>query len=104
MVSRDGWRPVACRPVLPKTGAIKLLDGTVNRHATMMAYNDVFWLMGMLFILTIPCLVFTSGQWRGGAGSKIGYASSRRWPMAPTHKARANALNRMIVDPPDKVR
>jgi DHA2 family multidrug resistance protein len=47
-------------PGVAEESAIKLLDGTVNRHAAMMAYNDVFWLMGMLFILTIPCLIFMS--------------------------------------------
>jgi DHA2 family multidrug resistance protein len=53
-------------PGLAEESAIKLLDGTVNRHAMMMAYNDVFWLMGMLFILTIPCLIFMS-KGSGGA-------------------------------------
>lgn len=32
----------------------------------MMAYNDVFGLMGMLFILTIPGLIFMS-KGSGGA-------------------------------------
>lgn len=30
--------------------------GTVIRHATMMAYNDVFWVMGVLFVLSLPFL------------------------------------------------
>jgi len=29
----------------------------VNRHATMMAYNDVFWMMGMLFVVGLPFLM-----------------------------------------------
>ncbi len=53
-------------PGVAEDSAIKLLDGTVNRHAAMMAYNDVFWLMGMLFLLTIPCLIFMS-KGSGGA-------------------------------------
>ncbi len=53
-------------PGIAEDSAIKLLDGTVTRHATMMAYNDVFWLMGMLFILTIPCLIFLS---KGSGGT-----------------------------------
>ncbi len=53
-------------PGVAEDSAIKLLDGTVNRHAAMMAYNDVFWLMGMLFILTLPCLLFMS-KGSGGA-------------------------------------
>ena len=53
-------------PGLAEDSAIKLIDGAVNRHATMMAYNDVFWLMGVLFILTIPRLLFLS-KGSGGA-------------------------------------
>jgi DHA2 family multidrug resistance protein len=53
-------------PGLAEDSAIRLLDGTVTRQAMMMAYNDVFWLMGMLFILTIPCLIFMS-KGSGGA-------------------------------------
>ena len=47
-------------PGTAESGALKLLDGTVTRHATMMAYNDVFWLMGMLFILSIPFVLMLS--------------------------------------------
>ncbi len=56
-------------PGVAEDSAVKLLDGTVTRHATMMAYNDVFWLMGMLFIFTIPCLFFLS-KGSGGAASR----------------------------------
>jgi DHA2 family multidrug resistance protein len=31
-----------------------LLDLLVNRQATMMAYNDVSWIFGLLFLVTIP--------------------------------------------------
>ena len=37
--------------------ALKTLGGMVNRHATMMAYNDVFWMMGMLFVVGLPFLI-----------------------------------------------
>ena len=47
-------------PGTAEDSALKLLDGTVTRHAAMMAYNDVFWLMGMLFILSIPFLLMLS--------------------------------------------
>ncbi len=53
-------------PGVAEDSAIKFLDGTVSRHAAMMAYNDVFWLMGMLFLLAIPCLIFMS-KGSGGA-------------------------------------
>jgi DHA2 family multidrug resistance protein len=42
--------------------ALKLINGTVNRHATIMAYNDVFWMMGMLFVVSLPFLVLLSGR------------------------------------------
>jgi hypothetical protein len=34
-----------------------LLGGMVTRHATMLAYNDIFWIMGMLFVLGVPFLL-----------------------------------------------
>jgi DHA2 family multidrug resistance protein len=37
--------------------ALKLLGGTVQRQATMMAYNDVFWMMGMCFVFCLPFLL-----------------------------------------------
>jgi len=42
--------------------ALQLLDGTVTRQATMLAYNDVFWLLGMLLILTFPLLLLLQGR------------------------------------------
>ncbi len=44
-------------PGVAEESALKLLEGTVDRQATMMAYNDVFWLMGMLFVLGLPFLL-----------------------------------------------
>jgi MFS transporter, DHA2 family, multidrug resistance protein len=31
-----------------------LLNFLVNRQASMMAYNDVSWILGMLFLATVP--------------------------------------------------
>jgi DHA2 family multidrug resistance protein len=44
-------------PGVAEQSALKLLDSTVHRQATMMAYNDVFWIMGMLFIFGLPLLL-----------------------------------------------
>ncbi len=44
--------------------ALQALDSTVNRHATMMAFNDVFLLMGMLFIISLPLLFWVGRQSR----------------------------------------
>jgi hypothetical protein len=45
---------------LPQTVAQRdtfhLLDGTINRHATMMAFNDIFWLMCVLVVIGLPLL------------------------------------------------
>jgi DHA2 family multidrug resistance protein len=49
-------------PGVAEDSAIKLLNGAVHRQATMMAYNDVFWLMGMLFVLCLPFLLMLSGS------------------------------------------
>lgn len=42
--------------------ALKLLDGNVHRQATMIAYNDMFWMMGGLFVLGLPLLLFIGGR------------------------------------------
>ena len=49
-------------PGLTTDSALRMLDGTVNRQATMLAYNDVFWLLGMLFVLTVPLLLLLQGR------------------------------------------
>jgi MFS transporter, DHA2 family, multidrug resistance protein len=49
-------------PGVATDSAVQMLSGTVNRHATMMAYNDVFWMMGMLFVVGLPFLFFLSGR------------------------------------------
>ena len=42
--------------------ALKMLGGMVNRHATMMAYNNVFWMMGMLFVVGLSFLMMLGGR------------------------------------------
>jgi DHA2 family multidrug resistance protein len=51
-------------PGVAEQSAIKLLDGAVARQATMMAYNDVFWMMGMMFVITLPFLFLLGGRRR----------------------------------------
>ena len=41
-------------PAMFKQAKLALLNALVNRHATMMAYNDVSWTLGLLFLATIP--------------------------------------------------
>src|SRR5262245_61122395 len=42
--------------------ALTLLSSTVHQHATMMAYNDVFWIMGMLSVVGLPFLLMLGGR------------------------------------------
>ncbi len=49
-------------PGAAEQSALKLLDGAVARQATMMAYNDVFWMMGMMFVVTLPFLFLLGGR------------------------------------------
>jgi hypothetical protein len=44
-------------PGVAEENALKLLDSSVALQAKMMAYNDVFWLMGVLFLLGLPLLI-----------------------------------------------
>jgi hypothetical protein len=42
-------------PGVAEGSALRLLGGSVQRQATVMAYNNVFWMMGMCFVV---CLSF----------------------------------------------
>jgi len=44
-------------PGVAEDNALKLLAGAVRRQAMMLAYNDVFWMMGMCFVLCLPLLL-----------------------------------------------
>ncbi len=57
-------------PGIAEDSALKLLDGMVNRHATMLAYNDIFWLMGMLFVLGVPFLLLLGSHGRHGGSAR----------------------------------
>ena len=51
-------------PGVAEDSALKLLGGTVQRQATMMAYNDVFWMMGRCFVFCLPFLLFLGRRTR----------------------------------------
>ena len=44
-------------PGVVEDSVLKLLAGAVRRQAMMLAYNDVFWMMGMCFVLCLPLLL-----------------------------------------------
>jgi DHA2 family multidrug resistance protein len=44
-------------PGVTEDSVLKLLSGAVQRQAMMLAYNDVFWMMGMFFVFCLPMLL-----------------------------------------------
>jgi DHA2 family multidrug resistance protein len=44
-------------PWVAEDSALKLLSDAVHRQAMMLAYDDVFWMMGMCFVLCLPLLL-----------------------------------------------
>ncbi|MEJ2100192.1 MAG: DHA2 family efflux MFS transporter permease subunit [Desulfobacterales bacterium] len=59
LLDHAGLDPAA----LNQTGRA-LLDFLVNRQASMMAYNDVSWILGLLFLVTIPLALILPGRRR----------------------------------------
>jgi len=45
-----------------KHAVTSLTDLMVNRQATMLAYNDVSWILGLLFLSTIPVILLLPGR------------------------------------------
>jgi DHA2 family multidrug resistance protein len=57
-------------PVAAQDKALALVDSLVHRQAAMLAYNDLAWLFGIMFLATLPLLFFLPRRQRGQAGSK----------------------------------
>ena len=36
--------------------ALQILDNTVTKHTTVLAHNDVFWMLALRFVLSLPLL------------------------------------------------
>lgn len=49
-------------PALGQKRAVGAVAGEVHRQATMMAFNDVFYLMAIGSLLTVPCVFLLRGQ------------------------------------------
>jgi len=49
-------------PGVAADSALQMLAGTADRHATMMAYNDISWMMGMLCVAGLPFLLLLGGR------------------------------------------
>jgi DHA2 family multidrug resistance protein len=46
--------PAGLNPSAMQHAGHALVNGVINRQAAMMAYNDVSWVLGLLFLATIP--------------------------------------------------
>jgi DHA2 family multidrug resistance protein len=49
-------------PVAAQDKALALVDAEVNRQATMLAYNDLAAIFGLMFLATLPVLFFLSNK------------------------------------------
>ena len=61
-------------PVAAQGKALAMVDSLVHRQAAILAYNDLAWLFGIMFLATLPLLFFLPRRPRAQAASK----SSRR--------------------------
>jgi DHA2 family multidrug resistance protein len=57
-------------PVAAQGKALALVDSLVHRQATILAYNDLAWLLGIMFLATLPLLFFLPRRHRAQAASK----------------------------------
>ena len=48
--------------------ALQLLSDQVGRQASLLAFSDVFRVVGLLFLLALPLVRWTGGQVRGEGG------------------------------------
>jgi DHA2 family multidrug resistance protein len=59
-------------PVAAQSQALALVDNLVHRQAAILAYNDLAWLFGIMFLATLPLLFFLPRRHRAQAASKPG--------------------------------
>jgi len=57
-------------PVAAQDKALALVDNVVHRQAAILAYNDLAWLFGIMFLATLPMLFFLPRRHRAQAASK----------------------------------
>jgi len=50
--------------------ALQLLSEQVGRQASLLAFSDVFRVVGLLFLLALPLVLLTGGTARSGAGAE----------------------------------
>ncbi|MBI3089821.1 MAG: DHA2 family efflux MFS transporter permease subunit [Candidatus Tectomicrobia bacterium] len=52
-------------PTLAPQAGYAYINAVVNRQATMLAYNDVAWVLGILFLITVPLILLLPGRAAG---------------------------------------
>jgi DHA2 family multidrug resistance protein len=57
-------------PVAAQAQALVMVDSLVRRQAAILAYNDLAWIFGLLFLATLPLLFFLPRRRRIQAASK----------------------------------
>jgi DHA2 family multidrug resistance protein len=57
-------------PVAAQGKALALVDNLVHRQAAILAYNDLAWLFGIMFLATLPLLFFLPRRQKAQAASK----------------------------------
>ncbi|HUJ09278.1 MAG TPA: DHA2 family efflux MFS transporter permease subunit [Verrucomicrobiae bacterium] len=54
-----------------KQSALAVIDRLVNRQATMLAYNDTSWIMGVMFLVTVPMVLLLPGRCKTRAATAV---------------------------------
>ena len=61
-------RTAGSDPALAARQALRMLDGVVNKQASMMSYLDVFWLFAILSFVVIPFIFLMKKAVSHGGG------------------------------------
>ncbi|HET9955318.1 MAG TPA: hypothetical protein VFQ61_12475, partial [Polyangiaceae bacterium] len=57
-------------PESARRQALTILDGSVNLQASVMSFADSFWLVALVFLVTMP-LLFLLGKGRPAGGAAV---------------------------------
>jgi len=53
---------VGGNPLAAQQRTLALANAEVNRQSAMLAYNDIAWIFGLMFLATLPCLFLLPGR------------------------------------------
>ena len=71
--------------------ALQLLSDQVGRQASLLAFSDVFRVVGLLFLLALPLVLLTGGRVRGVPEGGTEFAAGPLMPGGCDHRADAGA-------------